>query len=373
MPFGRSTQPRSNLVIRVSLAIAFVTAIALYLAYVQGHEKARADAAGQALVLLQKGKAHEALTSAFDAQQRFGDSRALSRSLWAAMMARGGRHGRYALLRRTLAYHPQTPGLRLEFSRDSRFLAAIDGNTITVWNTETGEQVLSTIAGTNFVGFWRIGARYFGLLSSYQYYDLENSVIELPDGFRYAQPSKDALTAVAPGGDWAWRMPDYASRRTDYPIKLIDLHTSEKREVDIGYSGMGVVAVNSEATRVADFVGGFERGDILLWDGRERTKLTQIAAPSEPRQLYFSNALDALVVVAKEGFLSGGSLLFFDAEKGAALFSLALGTHAIADDLNGEWFAVQSGDKILMYRGANSPLLPLIAKAELSPAPATSH
>ncbi|HEX2590318.1 MAG TPA: hypothetical protein VHL34_02430 [Rhizomicrobium sp.] len=388
-----SAAPPKRLIARIAVGVGFVLVVGLYAAHVEAQKTARIAAAAHALALTSSEPA-KALVEATAAQDAYGKAPDIARATWAALMAGGGRHGSAAMIKWTLAYKPSDPAFRLMFSKDSRFLAALDGNTVTVWNVEDGSEVLATRAGAPFIGYWRIGAQHFGLLSSYQYYDLVNSVIELPDGFRYAQPSKDALTAVAPGGDWAYRVPVPALNRTDYPVKLVNLHTSEKREVDIRYSGMGEVAVNNDATRVANLSISFpnihvrpvpwektnNRRDIFvrfsipMWDARSRKNISSIIATSEPRQLYFSRAQSALIVVAKETTRSDGSLQFFDESNGAPLYSLTLGAGVVADDLKGHWFAVATGDKIKVYRGMNNAALGYIADHEVSrPAPATSH
>jgi hypothetical protein len=273
------------------------------------------------------------------------------------------------MIKWAFAYKPSDPAFRLMFSKDSRFVAALDGNTVTVWNVEDGSEVLATRAGARFIGYWRIGAQHFGLLSSYQYYDLVNSVIELPDGFRYAQPSKDALTAVAPGGDWAYRVPDAALNRTDYPIKLVNLHTSEKREVDVGYNGVGAVAVDGDATRVAADIRADGMVEGGLWDARRRARLGAIP-PSDAHGYYFSRALGAVVIV-------GTPVRFYGADDGVKLFAALAGdsdVRSVADDPHGRWFAVATGDTIKIYRGVNNPAIGFIADHEVNrPAPATSH
>jgi hypothetical protein len=373
----RSVGPPKRLIVRIAIAIGFVTAIYLYAAHMTQRDKVREESAGHILsLLLEKGNARQALAEAVSAERNYGNSSTLARAMWAAVMAGGGKHGRVALLRRTFAFTPHDPRFSLMFSRDSRFLAAMDGNSITVWNVENGTHVLTAEAGDRFVGYWRIEAHHFGLLASYQYYDLVNDVIALPDGFRYAQPAKDSLTGVAPGGDWAYRVPDSAAGRTDYPIKLIDLHTSEKREVDAGYFGTGPVAVNGDGTRIANLARAADMVGAQITDARQRHAASGILGMAS--QLYFSKALNALISTYEPntGPNAGRDLNLSDADNGTRLLSLSVpdgGTRAVADDLNGQWFAVQSGDIVRIYRGVNSPLLSAIAEKEVSPAPATSH
>jgi hypothetical protein len=364
----RSAAPPKRLIVRIAIAISFVMAIYVYAAHVTARDKAREESAGHILSLLARGGAREALMEATSAERGYGSSPKLARATWAALMAGGGKHGRAALLRRTFTFTPRDPRFSLMFSKDSRFLAALDGSSITVWNVENGTRVLTAEAGDRFVGYWRIEAHHFGLLASYQFYDLVNDVIALPDGFRYAQPAKDSLTGVAPGGDWAYRVPDGTAGRTDYPIKLINLHTSEKREVDVGYGGEGPVAVNSDGTRIANVSHFSGIAGVHITDARQRRRIS--GTLSIARELYFSKALDALISADNTDDLS-----LWDANNGTVLMNVPSGGEqaVFADDLKGLWFAVQSGHTLRVYRGLNSPVVFAIAEKEISPAPATSH
>jgi hypothetical protein len=364
---SRRAGPPKRMVVRIAIAVAFVMAVALYAAHVEGQKSARAAAASHALSLVTKAPA-KALAEAVAAREDYGAAPDIARATWAALMAGGGQHGTAAMRKWTFAYTPRDPGFRLMFSKDSRFLAALDGTTIRVWNTEDGSEVLTTTAGDRFIGYWRIGAQHFGLFASYQYYDLVNSVIELPDGFRYAQASKDSLTAVAPGGDWAYRVPDLAQGRLDYPIKLVNLHTGEKREVDAGFMGAGAVAVNADATRIAVAPAESNAGRIMLWNARSRERIALIASGRFNRQLTFSRALNMLIAAG-----GGDTIAFVDAESGQPAFDLRHPARAIADDPNGLWFAVASGGTIKLYRGMNNAVIGAIAGREVRRAPATSH
>lgn len=370
-----SAAPPRRLIVRIAIAIALVLAVYLYAMHVTARDAARHDAAEKSLSVLQYGRPIAALSTAFDAERDFGPSPELTRALWASLMAGGGRHGTSALLRRAFVYEPKNPKFSLMFSTDSRFLAAIDGNSITVWNVEDGSRVLTTEAGDRFIGYWRIGASHIGLLASYQYYDLVNDVIALPDGFRYAQPSKDALTAVAPGGDWAYHIPAVTTDRTEYPIKLVNLHTSEKREVDVDYGGTGPLAVNSDATLIAAAAHYDDMIQGGIWDARARTRLAVL--PGGGQSYYVSRALSAVIVIPKTDVPVDPkrAVALYRPTDGDMLFRLpAPGpVRAIADDLRGSWFALAAGNKIQLYRGVNSPLLGLIADREVRPAPATSH
>jgi hypothetical protein len=392
--------PPKRMIVRIAVAVGFVLAIYLYVAHIEARDRDRLETANHVLQMVSHGRAREALRQAVDAQRSFGDEPILSRATWAALMAGGGRHGSKALLRRTIRYTPVSPDFRLEFSKDGRFLAAIDGATISVWNAQSGELVVSTTAGDRFVGFLRSGSRYFGLLASHQFYDLVSDVIALPDGYRYAQPSKDALSEMAPGGDWAFRVPAYETGRADYPIKLINLHTGEKREVDVNYTCCGPVAVNSGATRIAASRASWDVFWSEMWDARKRAPIGR-DAPGDNSQIYFSDALNAMVSVPLHP--ANDNFWFTDTDSGKLLFSVPLreflqiaGSNkgaacggvartlpdnsiqdsaqlAIADDPEGMWFAVCSNNTIQLYRGVNSPYLNEIAAREVSPAPATSH
>lgn len=371
----RSVAPPRRLIVRIAIAIGFVIAIYLYAAHVTARDKGREESASHSLSLLGKGNARQALAETVAAERRYGASPALARAMWAALMANGGKHGRTALLRRTFSFAPHEPHFSLMFSKDSRFLAAMDGSSITVWNVENGRRVLTAEAGDRFVGYWRIEARHFGLLASYQFYDLVNDVIALPDGFRYAQPARDSLSGVAPGGDWAFRVPATAADRTDYPIKLVNLHTGEKREVDIGYRGEGPIAVNSDATRVAAVDQVSDKPGARIIDARQRRPLALVRGANG--WLYFSKALDALVVFNRPpGAQNHQGLNLFDGDNGTALFGISASKgdlSAVADDLKGLWFAVQSENSLRVYRGLNSPVLSAIAEKEISPVQATSR
>ncbi len=367
--------PPRRLVVRIAAGIAFVLAVYLYVLHVEGRDRSQAEAAKHALALLNAGKPARALADAVEAQLTFGDTPEIARATWAALMSDGGRHGSAALLRRTFSYTPNDAAdFSLAFSSDGRFLAAIDGTSIAVWNVQDGTQVATATAGDRFVGFFRIGSRYFGLLASYQYYDLVSAVIALPEGYRYAQPSKDALTAVAPGGDWAYQVPKLAPG-LESPIKLINLHTGEKREVDIRYNKDAGVAVNHDATRIADEMRVFDFSEYGLWNARKRNQIARL--PGMGGQLYFSDALGALVVAYKVEVKNQKRILdLFDADSGRPLCFISApssGANGVADDPNGQWFAVQTGSSIHLYRGANWPYLATVAAQEVSPAPATSR
>jgi hypothetical protein len=314
------------------------------------------------LSLLAHGDSRNALNDGVAAEQKLGASPGLTLALWASLMADD--RTRSTVLRRSFVYRVQDPKAQLVFSGDSRFLAVIDGFTITVWSTEDGTQALNTQAGDRFVGYWWIDARHFGLLASYQYVDLVTSVIALPDNFRYSQPSKDAVTAVAPGGNWAFHAPDAEPGRTDYPIKLINLHTGEKREVDAGYQGNGAIAINSDATRIA--AQNTHSNSVELWDARRRLGLASIAGLTA-HSLYFSDTPDLLIAAASR------DIRFFDPDNGQPLFTLPETANTVAIDPRGWWFAEQSGNTIRLYRGPASPFIGALAKQAVSPAPATSR
>lgn len=370
-----SAAPPKRLIVRIAIAVALVLAAYLYAMHVSAREAARRDAAEKADLYLQYRRPAAALSTAFTAQNQFGTSAELTRALWASLMAGGGHHGTKALLRRTFVYAPQDPRFSLMFSADSRFLAALDGNSTTVWNVESGDRVLTTQAGDRFIGYWRIGASHFGLLASYQYYDLVNAVVSLPDTFRYAQASKDQLTAVAPGGDWAYHIPAVTTDRAEYPIKLVNLHTGEKREVDVDYSGRGPIAVNNDATLIAAHA---IYGDMIeggIWNARARSRLANLPAG---QSYYISRALDAVIVIPESDVPvdSKRAVSLYRPNDGERLFELPAShpVRAIADDLRGNWFAVAVGNKIELYRGLNSPLLGLIAEREVrQPSPAAPH
>lgn len=351
----RRAGPPRRMIIRIAVAAAFIFAAYLTVTQFEARGRARELAARDAIASIQHGRADAALRTGVEAREAVGDSRDLSRAVWGALMAGGGREGAKALLKRSFAYAPQDPHFQLMFSNDSRFLAAIDGNNITVWNVEDGSHVLTASAGDRFIGYWRIGARHFGLLASYQFLDLVNSVIELPDRFKYAQPAKDQLTGVAPGGDWAYFVPQRAGERTDYPIKLIDLHTSEKREVDANYRGIGAVAVNADATRIADQIDSDRATKVGLWDARTRRQLATIPGM---RSLYFSRALNSVVI-------AGRATSFFDSDNGRLLFTADQTVKSVADDLAGKWFAAAMNGKIYVYRGVGSVALFDIAQRQV--------
>jgi hypothetical protein len=355
--------PRSRLMIRIAVAMGFIFAAYLYVAHVEARDAARTASAAHALALVRANKASEALAETVSAERNLGSSPELSRALWASLMAGGGRHGQKALLRRALAFTPSDPSFSLMFSKDDRFLAALDGDSVSVWNVDNNTHVLTTEASDRFVGYWRIGAQHIGLLESYQYYDLVNATIDLPDNYRYAQPAKDSLTGIAPGGDWGYRVLAYAADRSDYPIKLVNLHTSEKREVDVDYLGRGTVAVNDDATRIAASDGAKAE----LWNARTRER---IASFTGGEHLQFSKALNAIAVVRHDG-----GIALIDADTGKREFAIAGASHilAVADDPKGFWFAVATKDKILVYRGLNDRNVIAIAEREVSRAPATSH
>ncbi|HEY1706781.1 MAG TPA: hypothetical protein VGG10_00845 [Rhizomicrobium sp.] len=360
--FHEQSLRSTRLIVRIAIAVGIVFAIYFYAVYLRARTDARNAAADRVLLLLGHHDARNALGAGVAAEQKLGPSAELTLTLWAALMA--DEQKRPALLKHSFPYRLQDPKAQLAFSDDSRFLAIIDGFTITVWNAEDGTQVLNTQAGDRFVGYWRIGARHFGLLASYQYVDLVTSVIELPDTFRYSQPSKDAVTAVAPDGDWAYHAPNAERGRSDYPIKLINLHTGEKREVDAGYQGKGAVAVNGDATRIAAQNAG--SNSIELWDSRRRLRLAHIADLTA-HSLYFSDVPGLLIAATAR------DLRFFDPDNGRLLFTLPEKANTVAVDPRGWWFAEQAGNTIRLYRGPASPFVADVAKQAVSPAPATSH
>jgi hypothetical protein len=376
--------PPKRLIVRIAVAVAFVLTIVLYLAHIQARDQQRAEAARTVYAELNRGQTSSALTKAADALQSLGETPELKRAAWTSLMA--GRRGSRALLRRSFPHRPKfkwIPGEPdpswLSFSNDGRFLAAIDGPSITVWNVEDGSQVVTTTAGDRFVGFFRIGSRYFGLLASHQFYDLVSDVVSLPEGYRYAQPSKDALTAVAPGGDWAYRLPAPEEGRTEYPVKLVNLHTGEKREVDINYRDHAPVGVNSDASRIAIVVSGICdpcHAALQIWNARSRLRIASKVAVPIDFSLYYSKAQDAFIVASLSMLpAASGHLEIIDPETGNRLASLTRErpTFDVADDPGGKWFAMQTDESIELYRGPNSPYLSLIAKREVSRAPATSR
>jgi hypothetical protein len=378
--------------VRVAVAIAFVLAVALYAVHIESRQHERSAAAAEAYAALNQGRAGQALVRVSDTIKSLGETPELTRGAWSALMAGGGRQGRAVLLRDTFPYrlHNNIFEFYLAFSNDGRFLAAIDGPTITVWNVVDGTRVANATAGDRFVGFFRVGPRFFGLLASHQYYDLVSDVISLPENYRYAQPAKDALTAVAPGGDWAYRLPEPADGRTEYPVMLVNLHTGEKREVDVGYLGFGALGVDEDATHIAlSPANQLDASHIDLWGARSRLQIARLPIANDAiYQLYFSSALNALIAVSvpQPVLLNAPAglrlphvafdLRFYDPERGLPLFRVATSKEqilAVADDRQGQWFATRTADSIRVYRGPNSPWIATIAEREVNRAPATSR
>src|SRR6478752_6493315 len=87
----RSTAPPKRLIVRIAIAIGFVMSIYLYASHVIARHKVREESADHILSLLQKGDASQGLAEAVSAQRGYGNSPALARATWAALMAGGGR------------------------------------------------------------------------------------------------------------------------------------------------------------------------------------------------------------------------------------------------------------------------------------------
>src|SRR5262249_2150238 len=131
-----NARPPKRMIVRVVVGVAFVVAVALYVLHVQSRDRAREAAVAQIYAALASGHAEQALARANDALETLGETPDLTRAAWSALMAGGGKHGRKALLRDSFPYKGLESLLtfQLAFSNDGRFVAAIDGSTITVWN-----------------------------------------------------------------------------------------------------------------------------------------------------------------------------------------------------------------------------------------------
>src|SRR5690242_6951386 len=124
----RNAGPPKRLVIRIAIAAGFILAAYLTAAHFSARERGRSDAAQTLIEALQNDRADIALRDGVAALHDFNASPDLSRAVWAALMAGGGKHGPNAMRKWSFAYVPNDPQFRLMFSKDGRFLAAIDGN-----------------------------------------------------------------------------------------------------------------------------------------------------------------------------------------------------------------------------------------------------
>jgi hypothetical protein len=136
--------PPKRLIVRIAVAVAFVLAIYLYVSHVEARDSARLEAANRVLATINKGKP---VPGARRSRRSTAIAWHLPRTVARHM---GGLDGgrRQAWQPRPVATHtsvqvrgPLELTSQLSFSNDGRFVAAIDGPTITVWNAQDGSQL----------------------------------------------------------------------------------------------------------------------------------------------------------------------------------------------------------------------------------------